>query len=112
MPECAPHVPLLRLTYFGCAVAIASYGEINFVFAGFIYQCFGIAFEAARLVAIQKLLSGLKMTPLVALYNFAPVSRPGPGNRAMMKADERLCVGMCGAQSVPVAIHGGQRTVL
>lgn len=56
-------------------VALASYGEINFVFAGFVYQCMGIAFEAARLVAIQKLLTGLKMTPLVALYNFAPVRR-------------------------------------
>lgn len=42
--------------------------------SGFVYQSLGIAFEAARLVAIQKLLTGLKLTPLVALYNFAPVS--------------------------------------
>ncbi|ORY69271.1 triose-phosphate transporter family-domain-containing protein [Leucosporidium creatinivorum] len=54
-------------------VALASYGEINFVMSGFVYQSLGIAFEAARLVAIQKLLTGLKLTPLVALYNFAPV---------------------------------------
>ena len=41
---------------------------------GFICQALGIAFEAARLVAIQKLLHGLKMDPLVSLYWFAPVS--------------------------------------
>ncbi|KAK4055190.1 hypothetical protein OIV83_000470 [Microbotryomycetes sp. JL201] len=56
-----------------CGVALASYGEINFVLSGFIYQSLGIAFEAARLVSIQKLLTGLKMGPLVALYHFAPV---------------------------------------
>lgn len=56
-----------------CGVALASYGEINFVFSGFMYQSLGIAFEAARLVSIQKLLTGLKMGPLVALYHFAPV---------------------------------------
>lgn len=44
--------------------------------SGFVYQSLGIAFEAARLVAIQKLLTGLKLTPLVALYNFAPVRSP------------------------------------
>ena len=37
-------------------------------------------FEASRLVAIQKLLHGLKMDPMVSLYWFAPVrghsSRP------------------------------------
>ena len=41
--------------------------------SGFICQALGIAFEAARLVAIQKLLHGLKMDPLVSLYYFAPV---------------------------------------
>ena len=33
-------------------VAIASYGELNFVFSGFIFQCLGIAFEATRLVYV------------------------------------------------------------
>ena len=41
--------------------------------SGFICQSLGIAFEACRLVAIQKLLHGLKMDPLVSLYYFAPV---------------------------------------
>ncbi|KAM0790433.1 hypothetical protein ACM66B_003312 [Microbotryomycetes sp. NB124-2] len=54
-------------------VAIASYGEINFVLGGFVFQCFGILFEATRLVAIQKLLQGLRMDPLVSLYYYAPV---------------------------------------
>ncbi|GAA5930150.1 uncharacterized protein JCM15063_004729 [Sporobolomyces koalae] len=54
-------------------VMIASYGEVNFVFGGFLAQCIGIAFEATRLVAIQKLLQGLRMDPLVSLYYYAPV---------------------------------------
>lgn len=41
--------------------------------SGFIFQAMGIMFEASRLVAIQKLLHGLKMDPLVSLYWFAPV---------------------------------------
>ncbi|GAA5865524.1 hypothetical protein JCM1840_001429 [Sporobolomyces johnsonii] len=54
-------------------VAIASYGELNFVFGGFVAQCLGILFEATRLVAIQKLLQGLRMDPLTSLYYYAPV---------------------------------------
>ncbi|BGP12641.1 hypothetical protein JCM10213_008779 [Rhodosporidiobolus nylandii] len=56
-----------------CGVALASYGEIAFDMGGFLCQALGIAFEAARLVSIQKLLTGLKMGPLVSLYYFAPV---------------------------------------
>lgn len=56
-------------------VVIASYGEIEFRMIGFIFQAFGIAFEATRLVMVQRLLSGseFKMDPLVSLYYFAPV---------------------------------------
>jgi len=60
-------------------VALASYGELRFVFSGFVFQCFGILFEATRLVAIQKLLQGLRMDPLVSLYYYAPV-RPRPSS--------------------------------
>jgi hypothetical protein len=35
-------------------------GEIAFDWSGFIAQALGIAFEASRLVCIQKLLTGLK----------------------------------------------------
>lgn len=54
-------------------VALASYGELDFALGGFIFQSLGIVFEATRLVAIQKLLQGLRMDPLVSLYYYAPV---------------------------------------
>jgi hypothetical protein len=56
-------------------IMIASYGEIAFVFIGFIFQACGIVFESVRLVMVQKLLSSseYKMDPLVSLYYFAPV---------------------------------------
>ena len=56
-------------------VVIASFGEIQFVLIGFLFQCGGILFEAIRLVMVQQLLSGdqFKMDPLVSLYYFAPV---------------------------------------
>jgi hypothetical protein len=49
-------------------VAIASFGEIDFVLIGFLYQLGGICL-------VQKLLNGdeFKMNPLVSLYYFAPV---------------------------------------
>jgi len=56
-------------------IIIASYGEIAFVFIGFIWQACGIVFESVRLSLVQKLLSSpeYKMDPLVSLYYFAPV---------------------------------------
>ena len=56
-------------------VVIASFGEIQFRLIGVIFQCGGIAFEAIRLVMVQRLLSSAeyKMDPLVSLYYFAPV---------------------------------------
>jgi hypothetical protein len=56
-------------------VVIASFGEIKFVFIGFVFQIGGIIFEATRLVMVQRLLSSAeyKMDPLVSLYYFAPV---------------------------------------
>jgi hypothetical protein len=55
-------------------VIIASFGEIQFVFIGFMFQLGGIVFEATRLVMVEKLLSSaeFKMDPLVSLYYFAP----------------------------------------
>lgn len=54
---------------------IASFGEIKFVLVGFLFQLGGVAFEATRLVMVQRLLSSseYKMDPLVSLYYFAPV---------------------------------------
>ena len=56
-------------------VIVASYGEIQFVMIGFLYQCGGILFESIRMVMVQQLLSGadFKMDPLVSLFYYAPV---------------------------------------
>jgi len=56
-------------------VMIATYGEIDFVLIGVIFQIAGIVFEACRIVLVSKLLNGdeFKMEPLVSLFYFAPV---------------------------------------
>ncbi|KAK7430340.1 hypothetical protein QQZ08_003088 [Neonectria magnoliae] len=58
-----------------CGVAIASAGEIEFSWIGFIFQVTGTLFEAVRLVMVQVMLSGegIRMDPLVGLYYYAPV---------------------------------------
>ena len=54
---------------------IASFGEIEFVLSGFMFQMGGLFFEAYRLALVQRLLSseGSKMDPLVSLYYYSPV---------------------------------------
>ena len=66
---------LLNVSVIVIGIVIASFGEIKFVFIGFLYQLGGIVFEAVRLVMVQRLLSSaeFKMDPLVSLYYFAPV---------------------------------------
>jgi drug/metabolite transporter (DMT)-like permease len=66
---------LLNIVVIVAGVALASFGEIDFSWAGFLFQLGGIWFEAMRLVLIQILLSGdgQKMDPLVSLYYYAPV---------------------------------------
>lgn len=66
---------LFNVSFIVIGVVIASFGEIDFVLIGFLYQCGGIVFEAIRLVMVQRLLSSaeFKMDPLVSLYYFAPV---------------------------------------
>ncbi|KAK4240240.1 triose-phosphate transporter family-domain-containing protein [Achaetomium macrosporum] len=65
----------LNVSAIVIGVIIASFGEIKFVWIGFIYQIAGIIFEALRLTMVQRLLSSaeFKMDPLVSLYYFAPV---------------------------------------
>ncbi|KAK4101474.1 TPT-domain-containing protein [Parathielavia hyrcaniae] len=65
----------LNVSTIVVGVIIASFGEIKFVWIGFIYQIAGIVFEALRLTMVQRLLSSaeFKMDPLVSLYYFAPV---------------------------------------
>ncbi|KAK3685980.1 triose-phosphate transporter family-domain-containing protein [Podospora appendiculata] len=66
---------LLNILLIVFGVGLASFGEIDFSLAGFLFQLGGIIFEAMRLVLIQVLLSedGQKMDPLVSLYYYAPV---------------------------------------
>jgi hypothetical protein len=65
----------LNVSVIVVGVVIASFGEIEFVMIGFIFQMAGIVFEALRLTMVQRLLSSAeyKMDPLVSLYYFAPV---------------------------------------
>ncbi|RPA97341.1 TPT-domain-containing protein [Choiromyces venosus 120613-1] len=72
----SPNLGILKkVTFIVIGVMIASYGEILFDASGFIFQVFGIGFEAVRLVMVQRLLSSaeFKMDPLVSLYYFAPI---------------------------------------
>ncbi|KAM3500160.1 hypothetical protein MY10362_006641 [Beauveria mimosiformis] len=65
----------LNVSAIVVGVIIASFGEIDFVLVGFLFQMAGILFEALRLTMVQRLLSSadFKMDPLVSLYYFAPV---------------------------------------
>lgn len=66
---------LAKVALIVIGVALASFGEIDFVMAGFLFQCAGIFFEAIRICMVQRLLQGdeFKMDPLVSLYYYAPV---------------------------------------
>lgn len=66
---------LMNVSAIVVGVIVASFGEIKFVWIGFVYQIGGIIFEAIRLNLVQALLSSAeyKMDPLVSLYYFAPV---------------------------------------
>ncbi|EEH36733.2 DUF250 domain membrane protein [Paracoccidioides lutzii Pb01] len=66
---------LFNVSFIVIGVVIATFGEIQFVMIGFIFQIGGLVFEAIRLVMVQRLLSSaeFKMDPLVSLYYFAPI---------------------------------------
>jgi len=63
-----------NVSFIVIGVVIASFGEIQFVLTGFLFQIAGLIFEALRLTMVQRLLSSaeFKMDPLVSLYYFAP----------------------------------------
>lgn len=77
---------LANVSMIVVGVIIASFGEIQFVLIGFIFQILGIVFEAIRLTMVQRLLSGseFKMDPLVSLYYFAPACAIFNGVIALM----------------------------
>jgi drug/metabolite transporter (DMT)-like permease len=65
----------LNVSAIVVGVVIASFGEIEFIWTGVLFQIGGLIFEALRLTMVQRLLSSaeFKMDPLVSLYYFAPV---------------------------------------
>jgi drug/metabolite transporter (DMT)-like permease len=73
--EKVDYTKLGKVALIVIGVALASFGEIDFVLTGFLYQCAGIVFEAVRICMVQRLLQGdeFKMDPLVSLYYYAPV---------------------------------------
>ncbi|GAM83858.1 hypothetical protein ANO11243_018480 [Dothideomycetidae sp. 11243] len=92
-------------------VAIASLGEVQFNFIGFLIQMGGIVFEAVRLTMVQHLLSSaeFKMDPLVSLYYFAPVC--AIMNAAIAIALEAPKISLADVQSVGIAIFLANATV-
>eukprot|EP00884_Botryococcus_braunii_P008410 jgi/Botrbrau1/17570/Bobra.0166s0017.1 len=57
-------------------VAIASYGEINFVVTGVVIQLLSVLTESTRLTLVQILLQrrGLTLNPITTMYYIAPAS--------------------------------------
>ncbi|OJJ75959.1 hypothetical protein ASPBRDRAFT_192142 [Aspergillus brasiliensis CBS 101740] len=86
---------LMNVSVIVLGVIIASFGEIRFVFIGFLFQLGGIVFEATRLVMVQRLLSSAeyKMDPLVSLYYFAPVCAVMNGVTALFIEVPNLTMG-------------------
>ncbi|KAG8528260.1 uncharacterized protein KY384_007177 [Bacidia gigantensis] len=66
---------LLNVSVIVVGVIVASFGELQFVLVGVLFQIGGIIFEAIRLVMVDRLLNGAeyKMDPLVSLYYYAPI---------------------------------------
>jgi hypothetical protein len=64
----------LNVSAIVIGVMIASFGELEFVLIGFLFQIAGVLFEAIRINLVSSLLHGQeKMDPLVSMYYFAPV---------------------------------------
>ena len=70
---------LTRVTSFNMfiiaiGVAIAAYGEINFVYIGVVEQLSALGFEALRLMLVQVLITrqGYAMNPIQSLYYVSP----------------------------------------
>eukprot|EP00898_Chlorokybus_atmophyticus_P005990 jgi/Chlat1/6392/Chrsp44S05840 len=66
---------MTNMIVISIGVAVASYGEINFVPTGVFIQLAAIVAEAVRLVMVQILLTsqGVTMNPITSLYYISPV---------------------------------------
>lgn len=72
-------LPLLgTIVVISLGVAVASYGELEFVLIGVVYQLTALVADAVRLVLTEKLLKarGVTFNPLQVLYYVAPCSLP------------------------------------
>lgn len=67
---------LVNMIVVTIGVIIASYGEINFVVIGVLFQLASVATESTRLMLIQILLQrrGLSLNPVTTMYYIAPAS--------------------------------------
>ncbi|POV97489.1 hypothetical protein PSHT_14537 [Puccinia striiformis] len=84
-------------------VAIAAYGEIQFVLIGVLFQFVGSLAEVARLIATQRLLQDLNVDPLVALSVLSPVSSPNqPSSKRKLKI-KILVLQICFAMAIVLA---------
>lgn len=65
---------LANMLVIGTGIAIASFGEINFIWIGVILQMASVATESTRLTLVQILLQrrGIKLNPITTLYLIAP----------------------------------------
>ncbi|CAJ2511508.1 Uu.00g071330.m01.CDS01 [Anthostomella pinea] len=86
---------LLNVSAIVVGVVVASFGEIKFVWIGFLYQLGGLLFEAIRLNLVQALLSSAeyKMDPLVSLYYFAPICAAMNGAVALIWEVPKVSMG-------------------
>lgn len=94
---------LFQLISFGCA--LAAYGEVHFKLFGFLCQCAALAFEASRLVMIQLLLHGLKVSLSVRIKADGCLDGP-TGVAALLRASLRH------HQRLLAAVYRGTRAFL
>merc|ERR1712216_205391 len=64
----------MNMLVIAVGVAIAAYGEGNFVMIGVVEQLSSLVFEAVRLMLVQVLINsqGLTMNPIQSLYYVSP----------------------------------------
>ena len=63
-----------NMTLIAIGVAIAAYGEVNFVVIGVVQQLSALVFEAVRLMLVQVLMNsqGYSLNPIQSLYYVSP----------------------------------------
>ena len=72
--EAYSHSTAANMTVIAVGVAVAAYGELNFVLKGVLMQLGALVFEATRLMLVQVLIDakGFKMNSFQSLYYISP----------------------------------------